>query len=470
MRRRRWPGLLLALLLLPLPAAAAGPTLQERIQAARPGDTLVVAGGRHPGPLVIDRPLRLLGEGWPAIDGAGAGTVVRITAPGVELRGFRIGGSGRSLDQEDSGVYVEAPGAVVAGNILTDVLFGIVAKGAHGTVIRGNQITGKALDLSQVGDGIRVWYSDGAQVLDNTVRRAREILVESSRDTAVAGNQVTESRQGLHLMRAENIRVEANTFAGNSVGAYAMYVQGMVFRRNRIIGNRGPSGYGLGLKEGEGQVVENNLLVRNNVGVYVDNSPLRPDRPNTFRHNVILGNDAGILFTPATTGNRLTGNDFLDNHEQVGVAGGGRLGANDWTWGGAGNYWSDYAGYDADGDGTGDYPHRAASLFETLTDRHPAFRWYRFSPAALAVDLAARAFPAVAPEPKLEDRAPRMAPHLQVDPLPPAGRPRRLLLAALLMLGAGLGLGAWALRPERGWGFDPDHGPDEAVRALPGPR
>lgn len=441
---RYWLAAAAALLALAVPAAAAEPSLQERIRAARPGDTLVVRGGRHVGPIVIDRPLRLVGAGWPELDGGGAGTVVRVAAEGVEVSGFRIYGSGRSLDQEHAGVYVAAPGARIAGNVLTDVLFGIVVKGAHGTVVQGNQVEGKAIDLAQVGDGIRVWYSHGAHVFENTVIRTREILVESSQDVVLRGNTARDGRQGLHMMRAENVTVERNTFTGNSVGVYAMYVTGMQFRSNLVADNRGPSGYGLGVKDGEHLVVEGNWLVRNNAGIYADNSPIRPDRPNRIRDNVIMGNDVGILFTPVTNGNRLSGNDFLDNLEQVGVAGGGRLGANDWAWGGAGNYWSDYAGYDAAGDGTGDYPHLAASLFETLTDRQPAFRWFRFSPAAAAVDLAARAFPAVAPEPKLEDPAPRMEPHLKAQAPAPATDAGGLLPVSLLMLAGGLGIGGLA--------------------------
>lgn len=424
------------------PAGAGVSELQERIARAAPGDTVVVPPGRYQGPLVVDRPLRLVGQGRPEIDGGDQGTVLYITAPGVEVRGFRIRGSGRSLDREDAGVMVSAPGAVVVDNELEDVLFGVVVKNAPGTEVRGNRIRGKPLPLAQVGDGIRIWYSHGATVAGNAVVHAREVLVESSRDVSVRGNRVEGCLQGLHLMRTENTAVEGNTLAGNSVGAYAMYVTGLSFRNNVVTANRGPSGYGLGIEEGEGQVVEGNWIVGNRVGLYVDNSPVRPDRPNRIAGNVVAGNDVGALLTPVTAGNRFTANDWVENLEQVGLAGGGTLGENEWAAGGLGNYWSDYAGYDAGGDGLGDYPYRSQRLFEALMDQWPVLRWFRASPAAVALDVAARAFPAVAPEPKFVDPQPRMAPVQAALPgggLFP-GRRRELLVVGLLMLAGGGGI------------------------------
>ena len=59
-----------------------------------PPDTLRLARGVHPGPLVISRPTVVLGEPGAVIRGSGQGSVVEITAPGTTLRGLRIEHSG----------------------------------------------------------------------------------------------------------------------------------------------------------------------------------------------------------------------------------------------------------------------------------------------------------------------------------------------------------------------------------------
>ncbi len=58
-------------------------------------------------------------------------------------------------------------------------------------------------------------------------------------------------------------------------------------------------------------------------------------------------------------------NFLLDNSEQVTVAGGGDLVQNEWAVDGRGNYWSDYTGYDADGDGDRRPALRSKSLFDS---------------------------------------------------------------------------------------------------------
>ena len=70
------------------------------IAAAAPGDRLVLAAGRHVGPIVVDRALTIEGDPGAVLDGGGAGRVVTVDAPQVVLRGLTVTGSGRDLATE----------------------------------------------------------------------------------------------------------------------------------------------------------------------------------------------------------------------------------------------------------------------------------------------------------------------------------------------------------------------------------
>ena len=72
------------------------------------GGTIAVPRGTYAGPLVIDRSLTVVADGAVTIDAGGRGDAVRVTAPDVTLRGFRICGTGDSLDQQNAGVAVSA--------------------------------------------------------------------------------------------------------------------------------------------------------------------------------------------------------------------------------------------------------------------------------------------------------------------------------------------------------------------------
>ena len=105
-----------------------------------------------------------------------------------------------------------------------------------------------------------------------------------------------------------------------------------------------------------------------------------------------------------------TENAIVANQVQVEVLGTRLEDQNVWSLGGKGNYWSDYVGFDADGDGIGDVPYRLEQFFEVLADRWPAVGLLRMGPAAQALELAARAFPVVQPSPSVVDEHPLVRP------------------------------------------------------------
>lgn len=455
MRALTDPGRCLCALLLVSGAVAAAPpaasrtftvspdgpytTITQALAAAADRDRIDVQPGRYSGSLTVRRSVSITGHGKAVVDAGGSGTVIRIKAPGVTVRGLTIRNSGDSLDEENSGIAIEAPRAVIEANNLENTLFGIYVTRAAGSILRGNTITGKRLPVPRRGDAIRIWYSNGVSVTGNRITHVRDVVLWYSKGLTVQGNTVSEGRYGLHFMYCDDTHIRGNLLLDNSVGAFLMYSRNLRLIGNTIARNRGPSGYGVGLKDMDDALIQNNLFLDNRVGAYIDNSPRDLKSHETIRGNVFAYNNVGIGVLPGVRRNNIFHNSFVDNREQVAIYGGGALEDNRWTVAGRGNYWSDYAGYDANKDGKGDIPYRAERLFENLTDRFPNLQLLTDSPIQAALDFAARALPVVRPDPKLADTVPLMVPRIPtgLPALPKTSRtPMRTAVTGLFVAGA----------------------------------
>jgi nitrous oxidase accessory protein len=416
-------------------------TIESALAVANTGDVIEVHGGVYSAPLVIDKTVSLIGIDQPVIDGQGMGSLVLINAPQVVFSGFTVRGSGQSLAHEDTGIVIQGTHVTVNDNLLEDVMFGIYFANAAGGLAQNNIIHGKPLEDSMRGDGIRVWYSNDVQLIGNEVTSGRDMLIWYADNITIRDNHIHHNRYGLHFMYNENATVENNIIEHNAVGAYMMYSTGLVMTGNRYIDNRGASGYGIALKDMDHAQIANNLFVGNVAAIYLDNSPSLYDEYNTISQNFIAYNDVGLMGLPSVARNIFQNNTFLENYQQVSVQGRGDLLGNLWNQDGIGNYWSNYVGYDEDGDGVGDIPYRAEKLFENLADNEPLLRLFTFSPASQAIDFAAAAFPSLRPDPKVIDEAPRMN---YVMPegimVPSQGVSLPFLAAALMLLGTGAGI------------------------------
>ncbi len=421
-------------------------TIAAALAVASPGDTIEVHGGAYPA-LVVDKSVSLIGVDSPVIDGGGQGTVVSLDAPDIVFQGFIVRGSGPEPDRDHAGITVSGAGVTIASNRLEEVLFGVYVKEADDVVVRDNDITSKAaFDEARKGDGIRVWYSDGVQLIGNEVHEARDIVLWYSKNLVLSDNRVTHGRYGVHFMYCDGARVEHNDFEDNSTGLYVMYSRDVTLRFNTIRGQWGPSGYGVGFKESDGITLSDNVIADNRGGLFFDGTPFSLDGFARVEHNIVAYNDVGVTLMPAVKGLEITGNAFWENTQQMSLAGSGTPGVNSWH----GNAWSDYAGYDLDGDGIGDTPYRSERTFEGIADHEPLLRAFFFSPAAQAIEFAGRALPVLKPQPRLEDAAPVLDP----GPLPEfladrAHTAGELPWAAVALTVLALGLVALARGPRK---------------------
>ncbi len=374
------------------------------VERAREGDTLRIEGV-HREHVTVQKRLRLVGVTGAALDGGGEGTVLRIQAPGVEVDGLDVRGSGDLYSREDSAIRIERAENVTLRNLtISDALFGIFAAQADKCLFQELRISGKDVPAERRGDGIRLWYSSGCVLRRNLMEKVRDLVIWYSAGTLVEDNVVRHSRYGLHYMYSDHNVFRRNLFDDNEVGAAIMYSRDITLEENAFSFASGASADGLLVKDADDVFVRNNRFVQNAIGLFLDGVPQSRGGRLEVRGNLIAQNGVGVALQPSTRGAEFSGNAFAGNQIQVQVQGGGSAEANRWD----GNWWSDASVYDRDGDGISDLPYRSESVYEVLADRHPELRVFAGSPAAEAIDLGSRLFPLFRPRPILEDAHPLM--------------------------------------------------------------
>jgi nitrous oxidase accessory protein len=388
-------------------AVAPGESLAGAVATAPAGSALCLSAGVHDGPIAIERPLTVWGPREAVIRSRGAGTTISLDAPGAALLGLTVDGSGGRFDLLDAAVRVRADRVRVEGVRVRGALFGLLAEQAREIALVGNEIegpAGRALGLR--GDGIRIWEVRDSRIEGNRLRGSRDVVVWYSPGNRIAGNTVQGGRYGTHLMYSHDNVVEGNRYESNVVGIFSMYSRGIRIHGNLLARSAGAAGMGLGAKESGNLSVVDNLFVGNQVGIYLDTSPLDPADSNRFQGNSFRYSDAAVVFHGESRGNAFIGNSFRDNFVSVRVE--GRGDARDAVF--RGNDWADYQGYDLDGDGIGDVPYELRSLADLLTAREPALAFFRGAPALSLVEFVGRVVPLFRPPTLLVDEQPRMEP------------------------------------------------------------
>ena len=365
-------------------------TIQQAIDDAEPGDTIRVERGSYAGNVVLNKSLTLEGLGRPIIRGEGQGSVVTVTADGCTVRGFVIEHSGGMLEEENSGVLLKSNGNKIEQNELRDILFGVYLFASNDNVISDNFVRGRdSIEIGERGAGIHIWNSLRNTLTGNTILAARDgMYLQNASNSVIRGNRISDLRYGLHYMYSNDNIFEENIFENNVAGAAIMYSRRIQFRRNRFLHNRGFSSFGILFQDDEDILAEDNLIVDNAVGIFMESL-----RGSVFRRNLVAANDTAIEAFSSASENTFQLNNFIENLSPLWVI--GKETSTHWNGPGSGNYWSEYDGYDLDADGIGDVPFKIQNVFEHLEGNYPRLRLYLLSPAAQALELAEKVFPII---------------------------------------------------------------------------
>jgi len=294
------------------------PTIQSALNAANNGDTINIASGTYNENINYNGYSNNMANGVPqlkvdiTLQGT-AGSTINGDVTILYLKQFKIEGVSilGSLTLGDCGAY-----GYVANSLISNVQVGAV------TTIGGpaNAITGSKINsLILKGGNTKMDFP------------AYKTLVENS--------QVTSG-----------IIIKA--------GSYSNIIKGNVISNSTVGISEEPSK--TYYTTGDNQII-NNTLTENSMGISLysstgDNGASSHAADQIFK-NLIKDNDVGIQVSASSHypfGNTIYHNDFINNGVQVKV---NNPVSNVWDDGQSptkGNYWSDYTGSDANGDGVGD--------------------------------------------------------------------------------------------------------------------
>jgi nitrous oxidase accessory protein len=437
---------------------------QALIDAAAPGKTVILPAGTYRERLVVDKPLTLIAGGDVVIDGGGRGSVVTVTADDVTLRGLHVTGSGGQGEEGAGVTLVDASRVTLEKLRIRDSFTGIAAIGGADVRIVDCDVSGAGQSLADgghalgghgsegapvggpvvgglrrgQGDGIHLWTVRGALVRGTTISEVRDgLYLNYAEGVLVDSNHISSSRYAVHAMFGRDLTFFGNRLNDNLSGLVFMYSRNVLAGRNEILDHRSPStGMGIILKDVTGVRLAENTIARNRVGMRAEGTTHADDAKAEVLRNRFAGNGVGVWLAPSANIG-FGGNSFDGNLTSVLAQEHGVERNNQWTYQGTGNYWSDYAGYDLAGDGTGDVAYVSYGAANALLDAAPALELFVTSPAFQVV-AGAQELWASSRGPVVVDRSP-----LTTDVAVAALTVRGDGAAALLALaGVLLGLGS----------------------------
>lgn len=288
-------------------------TIQEAINVASSGDTIFVKAGTYNEEWIsVNKTVSLIGDNQKSLVYYHSGLGFIVTANDVHITGFTI-----TNFEELQGYAVSVANAsncVIENNLIENNRVGISVYGYSS----GNTVSGNVLEKNE--RSIELINAPANTISENNITGAlfSGISIDASSGNVVSQNTISDLEDGLGALM---LWMSSN----NSI------------YRNLIFG-----GTLLLMVNCSNNVFSENFVLDSDYGVFVGTSS-----GNTFYSNYLINITELVRDTETTTG---------------------QLSENSWDNDAKGNYWSNYAGEDVDGDGVGD---SVQVLYTNNQDNYP---------------------------------------------------------------------------------------------------
>lgn len=337
-------------------------TLQSKIDAASPYETITLENRAYNETIKISKPLTIQGDKNTKIISCGKDPVITINKENIILKDLKIEQCNDNTDQP--AIFVEGDKHYISGLEVHTSYIGIKLENARDIKIENSMIVGQ-----RRANGIDLWQSNRNLIENIKIQNARDgIYLEQSDNNTIKENTIWQSRYGIHLMYSDRTVVEKNISKENTTGAMIMETKETSVVGNRFIYNKSNvHAQGLLLYDATKTKVLQNEIANNRVGVYVEKAD-----HNTIMDNSISNNFIGLQFKDASA-NEFTQNVMMGNVNESQATQSRENNIYN-------NYWDASLKVDADGSGTSNIPYKADAYFLLLTQDIPEYQLFFQSP------------------------------------------------------------------------------------------